>query len=80
MRQVPVPTSIGRVALDVLLGEKLIEHAGQLGEYFGERLHRIRSELVKEIRCGGLWAGIELHPEAGGHAGSPQPYAMKGCW
>ena len=76
----PLACAVAEAALDVLLDENLIEHAGQLGEYFGERLHRIRSELVKEIRCVGLWAGIELHPEAGGHAGSPQPYAMKGCW
>ena len=62
----PLACAVAEAALDVLLEENLIERAGQLGEYFTERLHRIGSELVKEIRCVGLWAGIELHPEAGG--------------
>ena len=62
----PLACAVAEAALDVLLDENLIERAGQLGEYFGERLHRIGSDLVKEIRCVGLWAGIELHPEAGG--------------
>ena len=62
----PLACAVAEAALDVLLDENLIERAGQLGEYLGERLHRIRSELVKEIRCVGLWAGVELYPEAGG--------------
>ena len=62
----PLACAVAEAALDVLLDENLIEHARQLGEYFGERLHGIGSKLVKEIRCVGLWAGIELHPEAGG--------------
>ena len=62
----PLACAVAEAALDVLLDENLIEHAGQLGEYFGERLRRISSKLVKEIRCVGLWAGVELHPEAGG--------------
>ena len=36
------------------------------GSVSGGKVTRIGSELVKEIRCVGLWAGIELHPEAGG--------------
>ena len=62
----PLACAVAEAALDVLLDENLIEHAGQLGEFFGERLRRISSKLVKEVRCVGLWAGIELHPEAGG--------------
>ena len=62
----PLACAVAEAALDVLLDENLIEHAGQLGEYFGKRLRSIPSKLVKEIRCVGLWAGIELHPEAGG--------------
>ena len=62
----PLACAVAEAALDVLLDENLIERAGQLGEYLDERLNRIQSELVKEIRCVGLWAGIELYPEAGG--------------
>ena len=62
----PLACAVAEAALDVLLDENLVERARQLGEYLDERLHRIRSELVKEIRCVGLWAGVELYPEAGG--------------
>ena len=62
----PLACAVAEAALDVLIDEGLIEHARQLGEYFDKRLHRIRSERVKEVRCVGLWAGIELHPETGG--------------
>lgn len=62
----PLACAVAEAALDVLLEEKLIERAGQLGEYLAERLGKIRSEVIKEIRCVGLWAGIELYPEAGG--------------
>ena len=62
----PLACAVAEAALDVLVDEKLMERAGQLGEYLNARLHRIRSDVIKEIRCVGLWAGIELYPEAGG--------------
>jgi ornithine--oxo-acid transaminase len=62
----PLACAVAEAALDVLLDENLVERAGQLGEHLGDRLRRIRSDIVKEIRCVGLWAGIELYPEAGG--------------
>ena len=31
-----------------------------------ERLAGMPTDFIKEIRVKGLWAGIELHPEAGG--------------
>jgi len=52
--------------LDVLVEEKLIEHAAELGPHLDARLRAIRSPLVKETRAIGLWAGVELVPEAGG--------------
>ena len=62
----PLACAVAEAALDVLVDEHLMEHAGQLGEYFDERLRGIASNVVKQIRCVGLWAGIELYPEAGG--------------
>ncbi|HSD65689.1 MAG TPA: ornithine--oxo-acid transaminase, partial [Vicinamibacteria bacterium] len=61
----PLACAVGVAALDVLIDEKLIDHAAQLGLHLDARLKAIRSPLVKETRCLGLWAGIELVPEAG---------------
>ena len=62
----PLACAVGVASLDVLVDEKLIEHAAELGPHLDARLRAIRSPLVKETRCLGLWAGIELVPEAGG--------------
>jgi ornithine--oxo-acid transaminase len=62
----PLACAVGIAALDVLVEEKLIERAAELGVHLDARLKGIRSPLVKETRCLGLWAGVELVPEAGG--------------
>jgi ornithine--oxo-acid transaminase len=62
----PLACAVGVASLDVLIEEKLIEHAAELGPRLDARLKAIRSPLVKETRCLGLWAGVELVPEAGG--------------
>jgi ornithine--oxo-acid transaminase len=62
----PLACAVASAALDVLVEERLCERAAELGEYLAERLAELRSPLVKEIRCVGLWAGVELHPSAGG--------------
>jgi ornithine--oxo-acid transaminase len=62
----PLACAVAMAALDVLIEEKLIDHAAELGVHLAARLAAIRSPLVKETRCLGLWAGVELVPEAGG--------------
>jgi ornithine--oxo-acid transaminase len=62
----PLACAVAIAALDVLVEEKLVERAAELGEHLAARLSAIRSRLVKETRCLGLWAGVELVPEAGG--------------
>jgi ornithine--oxo-acid transaminase len=62
----PLACAVSIAALDVLVEEKLVERAAQLGPHLAARLAALRSPLVKETRCLGLWAGIELRPEAGG--------------
>ncbi len=62
----PVAAAVARAALRVLIDEKMIENAAALGPYFMERLRRIDSKHVKEVRGKGLWIGIELHRAAGG--------------
>lgn len=62
----PLACAVALAALDVLVEEKLVERAAELGLHLKARLSALRSPRVKETRSLGLWAGIELVPEAGG--------------
>lgn len=62
----PLGCAVASAALDVLVDERLVEHAAELGAHLASRLGALRSPLVKETRCLGLWAGVELHESAGG--------------
>ena len=62
----PLGAAIAREALKVLIDENLIENSYTLGEYFRERLRKIKTPHVKEIRGKGLFIGVELKPEAKG--------------
>jgi ornithine--oxo-acid transaminase len=57
---------VAEAALDVLVDEKLMQRAADLGAHMAKRLHAIDSPRIKEVRCVGLWAGIELQGDAGG--------------
>jgi ornithine--oxo-acid transaminase len=61
----PLACAVASAALDVLLEERLVERAAELGRHLAARLSRLSSPLIKEVRCLGLWAGIELHESAG---------------
>ncbi|MHC4955820.1 MAG: ornithine--oxo-acid transaminase [Planctomycetota bacterium] len=62
----PLACAVAEAALDVLVDEQLIENAATLGAHLKTRLEAIENAKIKEVRCRGLWAGIELFPEAGG--------------
>jgi ornithine--oxo-acid transaminase len=62
----PLACAVAIAALDVLVDEGLVQRAAELGVHLAARLAALRSPLVAETRCLGLWAGIELVPEAGG--------------
>jgi ornithine--oxo-acid transaminase len=62
----PLACAVAREALRVIQDEKLIENAAEQGNYFLERLKKIKSKHIKEVRGRGLLIGIELKPEAGG--------------
>ncbi|HEX7183475.1 MAG TPA: ornithine--oxo-acid transaminase [Thermoanaerobaculia bacterium] len=62
----PFAAAIARAALSALVDEGMVENSAELGPYFMERLRKIDSKHVKEVRGKGLWIGIELHQEAGG--------------
>jgi len=62
----PLACAVAREALQVLVDEQMVENAAEQGEYFMEKLRKIKSRHIKEIRGKGLLIGIELKPEAGG--------------
>jgi ornithine--oxo-acid transaminase len=62
----PLAAATARAALRVIVEEKLVERAADLGEYFIEQLTEIPSPHVKEVRGKGLLVGVELKQSAGG--------------
>lgn len=61
----PLACAVAREALKVLIEERLVERAAELGEYLMMRLRNIASPHIKLVRGKGLWIGIVLKPEAG---------------
>jgi ornithine--oxo-acid transaminase len=61
----PMACAVAGAALDVLVEERLVERAAELGGHFKTRLEALASPRVARVRCRGLWAGIDLVPEAG---------------
>ncbi len=62
----PLACAVARESLRVIREERLVENAAARGAYFLEKLRKIRSRKIKEIRGRGLLVGVELKPEAGG--------------
>jgi ornithine--oxo-acid transaminase len=62
----PLACAVARESLKVIREEKLVENAAERGRYLAERLGKLRSRKIKEVRGRGLLIGIELEPEAGG--------------
>lgn len=62
----PLGGAVARESLRVILEEKLVENADERGRSFMEKLRKVRSRHIKEVRGRGLLIGIELRPEAGG--------------
>ena len=62
----PLACAIARTALKVLVEEKMIENAAEMGDHFLSGLKTIRSPHIKEVRGRGLMIAMELIPEAGG--------------
>ena len=60
----PLGCAVARTALRVLVREKMVERSAELGAYFLDKLHTLRSPDLREVRGRGLWIGIELHSPA----------------
>jgi len=62
----PLGCAVARESLRVIKEEKLVENAAERGQSFMEKLRKVRSRHIKEVRGRGLLIGIELYPGAGG--------------
>jgi ornithine--oxo-acid transaminase len=62
----PLACAVASAALDVLVDERLVEKTAELGAHFKAKLLAMKTDKVQEVRCIGLWAGVQLKPEAGG--------------
>jgi ornithine--oxo-acid transaminase len=62
----PLGCAVARESLRVIREENLIENAAERGRSFMDKLRKVRSRHIKEVRGRGLLIGIELHPAAGG--------------
>ncbi len=58
----PLGAAVGLEALDTLVDEKLAERSSELGTHLLDRLHGLKSPLIKSLRGKGLFVGIEIDP------------------
>lgn len=58
----PLAAAVGEAALAVIEEEGLVARSAELGAHMMERLRRIDSPLVREVRGRGLWVGVEIDP------------------
>lgn len=66
----PLACAVAIAAMEVIESEGLAERSRELGAYALERLRRLRSPLVRQVRGRGLFIGIELETSA-------RPYCEK---
>ncbi len=60
----PLGAAIGRKVIELLRSGELQENSRRLGEHLATRFREAALPAVEEARTRGLWAGIQLTPEA----------------
>jgi ornithine--oxo-acid transaminase len=58
----PLAAAVGLEALNILIEEKLPQNSASMGNYLTEKLQKIETPLIKDIRGRGLFIGIEIDP------------------
>ncbi len=66
----PTACAAALASIKVIESEGLVEKAKTLGEYFQDKLRKIESQKIREVRGRGLMIGVELKEKAG-------PYVQK---
>jgi len=61
----PLAAAVGHAVVDMLATGEWQERAHQLGEHLAGRLEPLVGHGVTELRCVGLWAGIDVDPKRG---------------
>lgn len=56
----PLSAAVGLEALNVLIGEHLVEHAAEMGEYMLTKLRQLSSPIIRSVRGVGLLIGLEI--------------------
>jgi ornithine--oxo-acid transaminase len=54
--------AVGLEALNIIEEEGLVERSRELGAHMIERLHAMKSPVLKAVRGRGLWVGAEIDP------------------
>jgi ornithine--oxo-acid transaminase len=62
----PLACAVARMALKVLVEERMVENSARIGEHMLKRLRAINSDKIKDVRGIGLMLAVELKPDAGG--------------
>ncbi|HET7922616.1 MAG TPA: ornithine--oxo-acid transaminase [Gammaproteobacteria bacterium] len=58
----PLAAAVGLEALNVLVEDKLAERSAELGAYLLDKLHTLKSPLIRDLRGKGLFIGVEIDP------------------
>lgn len=61
----PLACAIGLAVLELVRSGEYQQRSRELGEHMHARLRAEAPDIVREVRGIGLWAGIELRPDAG---------------
>jgi len=63
----PLATAAGVAALTAILEEKMLENCQEVGDYFLDRLKRVKEKFsfIREVRGKGLILGMELNMDGG---------------
>lgn len=61
----PLASAVGLEALNILVDDNLSERSRELGDYLLQRLGKLDSPLISDIRGRGLFAGVEIDPALG---------------
>lgn len=59
----PLAAAVGLAVVELLETGEMQERARRLGERLGAGLRAFEGKGVTEVRCQGLWAGIDIDPE-----------------
>lgn len=60
----PMACAVARASLRVIVEEQLAERSAELGKLLIDRIRKIRSAQIREVRGKGLWVAIELNGPA----------------